>query len=37
MNKTLELFKRYGLTEADELELDATDTAEQPPIKILQK
>ena len=33
MNKTLELFKKYGLTEADELELDATDTAEQPPIQ----
>ena len=31
MNKTLELFKRYGLVEADEM--DATDMAEQPPIQ----
>ena len=31
MNKTLELFKKYGLVEADEM--DATDMAEQPPIQ----
>ena len=29
MNKTLEIFKKFGLVEADEM--DATDTAEQPP------
>tara|TARA_R110001606_G_scaffold19083_1_gene70720 strand:- start:210 stop:521 length:312 start_codon:yes stop_codon:yes gene_type:complete len=29
MNKTLNIFKKYGLVEADEM--DATDAAEQPP------
>ena len=33
MKKTLELFKQYGLNEADELEMDATDIAEQPPVE----
>ncbi len=33
MNKTLNLFKQYGLNEADELEMDATDIAEQPPVE----